>query len=267
MTHLSLVVDNEEDLGELQGDSQEDKLATAMMLLDRAITQKFSTPTNNLLRTSSNTRNETVIQDGRVDIQTKNAGFGRNDNRNAGRQNKKKHLMQEVDQLRIMTVIGLFSVFHELSQIRERRMFTMKDEAKSNLNDEENDFMIDNSFGDETFEELTAVVIMMAQIQPTDENDVKEPRDDAKSICEVNASNKMITDRFHEHKNHGKSKIVINTYADDQIDSSIIFDDPYVENNGGSNDHDSNAHDPYHDVKILAYNALREAENKKRIKQ
>ncbi|GJU43430.1 hypothetical protein Tco_1200696 [Tanacetum coccineum] len=46
----------------------------------------------------------------------------------------------------------------------------MKDEAGSNLNDEENDFMINNSFRDETLEELTVVVIMMARIQPADEN-------------------------------------------------------------------------------------------------
>ncbi|GJR43648.1 retrovirus-related pol polyprotein from transposon TNT 1-94 [Tanacetum coccineum] len=59
-----------------------------MMLLARAITQKFSIPTNNRLRTSSNTRNQVVIQDGRVDIQTKNAGYGGNGNRNAGRQNR-----------------------------------------------------------------------------------------------------------------------------------------------------------------------------------
>ncbi|GJU19434.1 hypothetical protein Tco_1152776 [Tanacetum coccineum] len=32
--------------------------------------------------------NQVVIQDGRVDIQTKNAGYGGNGNRNAGRQNK-----------------------------------------------------------------------------------------------------------------------------------------------------------------------------------
>nr|GEZ42577.1 hypothetical protein [Tanacetum cinerariifolium] len=58
VTHPSSVVDYEKDYqGELQGDSQEDKRITIMMLLARAITQKFSTPTNNRLRTSSNTRN------------------------------------------------------------------------------------------------------------------------------------------------------------------------------------------------------------------
>nr|GEU34704.1 hypothetical protein [Tanacetum cinerariifolium] len=96
VTHPSLVVDYEEDYqGELQGDSQKDKLTTAMMLLARAITQKFSTPTNNHLRTSSNIRNQTVIQDGRVDIQTKNAGYGGNGNRNAGRQNRNQAFNSE----------------------------------------------------------------------------------------------------------------------------------------------------------------------------
>ncbi|GKD29711.1 hypothetical protein Tco_1240489 [Tanacetum coccineum] len=89
VTHPSLVVDYEEDYQwELQGDSQEEKITTAMMLLARAITQKFSTPSNNRLRTSSNIRNQAVIQDGKVDIQTKNVGYGGNGNRSAGRQNK-----------------------------------------------------------------------------------------------------------------------------------------------------------------------------------
>nr|GEW82103.1 hypothetical protein [Tanacetum cinerariifolium] len=82
---LEFVYERLTTLEELQRDSQADKLTTAMMLLARAITQNFFTPTNNRLRTSSNTRNQAVIQDGRVDIQTKNAGYGRNGNRNARR--------------------------------------------------------------------------------------------------------------------------------------------------------------------------------------
>ncbi|GKA73761.1 putative reverse transcriptase domain-containing protein [Tanacetum coccineum] len=89
VTHPSSVVDYEDEYkGELHWDSQEDKLTIAMMLLAREITQKFSTPTNNHLRTSSNTRNQAVVQDGRFDIQTKNACYGRNANRNSRRQNR-----------------------------------------------------------------------------------------------------------------------------------------------------------------------------------
>ncbi|GKD86817.1 hypothetical protein Tco_1357971, partial [Tanacetum coccineum] len=148
---------------------------------------------------------------------------------------------------------------------REQMLLAMKDEVGSNLNDEENDFMLDNSFGDETLEELTTIVIMMARIQPADDNGVNKLNYDAKAVCKVNASHKVLPREVHEHKNHGKHKTIINAYDDDQIDSNIIFDDPYTENNGGWDEHDSTAHDQYHDVKILAYNALKEAKNKKRL--
>ncbi|GKF84341.1 hypothetical protein Tco_0249239, partial [Tanacetum coccineum] len=69
----------------IQGDAQEDKLSTAMMILARAITQHYFTSTNNRLRTSSNTRNQAVIQDGHVDIQSKNVGYAGNSSRNIGR--------------------------------------------------------------------------------------------------------------------------------------------------------------------------------------
>ncbi|GJS02684.1 retrovirus-related pol polyprotein from transposon TNT 1-94 [Tanacetum coccineum] len=86
VTHPPSVVDYDDEYqGELQGDSQEDKLTTAMMLLARVISQKFSTPTNNRLRVSSNTRNQVMVHDGLVDIQTKNAGYGGKANNNVGR--------------------------------------------------------------------------------------------------------------------------------------------------------------------------------------
>ncbi|GKB12433.1 putative ribonuclease H-like domain-containing protein, partial [Tanacetum coccineum] len=136
---------------------------------------------------------------------------------------------------------------------REQMLLAMKDEAESNLNTEENDFMLDNSFGDETLEELTAAVIMMARIQPADDNALTEPTYDAKAISEVNVSHKA-----HEQVNHVKRKTIIHASDDDQIDSNIIFDDPYVENNGGTSEHDSNDHDEYHNIQILAYNLERE---------
>ncbi|GJW10038.1 hypothetical protein Tco_1575865 [Tanacetum coccineum] len=130
----------------------------------------------------------------------------------------------------------------------EQMLLAMKDAAGGTLNEEENDFMLDNAYGDETLEELTAAVIMMARIQPADENTKTEPKYDAEAISEVNASHidlisGMISKGVHEHTNHEKHKIVINISNDDQIDYNIIFDDPYVENNGGTVEHDSNAHD------------------------
>ncbi|GKD31446.1 hypothetical protein Tco_1242224 [Tanacetum coccineum] len=136
----------------------------------------------------------------------------------------------------------------------------MKDEAGSNLNSEENDFMLDTSYGDETMEELAVAVMLMARIQPADGNVETVPSYDAKAVSEVSASSKA-----HGQVSHVKRKTIIQTSDDDQTDSNIIFDDPYVENNGGTSDHDSNDHDKYHEIQMLAYNVQREAENIKRL--
>ncbi|GKA86019.1 hypothetical protein Tco_0807730 [Tanacetum coccineum] len=99
---------------------------------------------------------------------------------------------------------------------------------------------------------------MMARIQQADDNVDSEPSYDAKAVSEINASNKV-----HEQVNHAKRKPIIHTSYDDQIAFNIVFDDSYVENNGGTSEHDSNTHDEYHDIQMLAYNVQREAENKK----
>ncbi|GJZ85898.1 hypothetical protein Tco_0651237 [Tanacetum coccineum] len=220
--------------GELHGDAQEDKLTTEMLLL---------------------------AQDGRVDIQTKNAGYGGNGNRNVGRQNRNQafnarnvngesHYARDCQKPRV----------RDAKYFREQMLLAMKDEAESNLNAKENDYMLDNSFGDETLEELTAAVIIMARIQPTDGNAVTDPTYDAKAISEVNSSHKA-----HEQVNHVKRKTIIHASNNDQIDFNIIFDDPYVENNGGTSEHDSNDHAEYHNIQILAYNVQKEARNKNRL--
>ncbi|GJY69521.1 retrovirus-related pol polyprotein from transposon TNT 1-94 [Tanacetum coccineum] len=75
VTHPTSMVDYED---EYQQDdvhtNSKDPLASAMLLLARAITQNFSTPTNNRLRTSSNTRNQAINQGDMVNIQSKNSG-------------------------------------------------------------------------------------------------------------------------------------------------------------------------------------------------
>ncbi|GJX65288.1 retrovirus-related pol polyprotein from transposon TNT 1-94 [Tanacetum coccineum] len=237
-----------------------------MLLLARAITQKFSTPINKCLLTSSNTRNQAVIQDGRVDIQTKNTGYGGNGNKNAGRQNinqafnvgtgndKSNQIVQRVPLTKCTPEKENVQCYNcnekahyardcqkprvpDAKYFREQMLLAVKDKAGSNLNNEENDFMLDNSYGEETMEELTVA-----------------------AVSEVNALTKV-----HEQVRHVKCKTIIQTSDDDQIDSNIIFDDPYVENNGGTSKHDSNAHDEYHEIQMLAYNVQRESENKKRL--
>nr|GEV30110.1 hypothetical protein [Tanacetum cinerariifolium] len=136
---------------------------------------------------------------------------------------------------------------------KEQMLLAMKDEAESNLNNEENDFMLDTSYGKETMEELTATVMLMARIQPVDGDAETVPSYDAKAVSEVNASSTV-----HEQMRHKKCKSIIQTYDDDQIDSNIISDDLYMENNSGTSDHDSNDHDEYHKIQMLAYYVQRE---------
>nr|GEV91770.1 hypothetical protein [Tanacetum cinerariifolium] len=83
VTHPSLVVDYDNDYqgGALQKNS-EDLLTSVVILLSRSITQCFSNTTNNHLRTSSNTRNQEIVQADSVNIQSRNSG---NDGRNTRR--------------------------------------------------------------------------------------------------------------------------------------------------------------------------------------
>ncbi|GKE05940.1 hypothetical protein Tco_1397958 [Tanacetum coccineum] len=246
VTHPSSVVDYEDEYqGELQGDSQEDKLTTAMMLLARAITQKFSTPTNTRLRTSSNTKDQAVeCREKKNRNQAFNFKNGNDDNNqivqrvprtdsNPGKANvqfyncnEKGHYASDYQKPRVC----------DAKYFREQMLLAMKDEAGSNLKDKENDFLLDKSYREETMEELTAAIMLMARIQPADVS-------------------------------HVKCKTIIQTSDDDQIDSNIIFDDPYVENNGGTSEHDSNAHDEYHEIQMLAYNVQREAKKKRLINE
>ncbi|GJU50859.1 retrovirus-related pol polyprotein from transposon TNT 1-94 [Tanacetum coccineum] len=52
---------------------------------------------------------------------------------------------------------------------REQMLLAMKDEAGSHVSNEENDFMLDNAYGEELLDELTASVMLMARLQPADE--------------------------------------------------------------------------------------------------
>ncbi|GJU10128.1 hypothetical protein Tco_1132524 [Tanacetum coccineum] len=80
VTHPSSVVDYDDDYqGDAVLNNSNDPLTSAMILLARAITQHFSNPTNSHLRTSPNTRNQAIVQGGRVNILSRNSS---NDARN-----------------------------------------------------------------------------------------------------------------------------------------------------------------------------------------
>ncbi|GJY39600.1 gag-pol polyprotein, partial [Tanacetum coccineum] len=87
VTHPTSVVDYDDEYQQDDVHTNfEDPLASAMLLLAQSITQNFSTLTNNRLRTSSNTRNQAIIQGDRVSIQS----------RNSGRNNRRAYVQEEI---------------------------------------------------------------------------------------------------------------------------------------------------------------------------
>ncbi|GJU66989.1 hypothetical protein Tco_1253248 [Tanacetum coccineum] len=172
VTHPLFVIDNDDDYqGEIQGDAKEYKLSNAMMLVAQAITQHYSTPTNNHLSTSSNTRNQAVIQDGRVDIQRKNVGYDGNGKKNAGRTNRNPttNIGNGLTNVQYYNCNGRGRyargcpkpIVCDVKYFGEQMLLATKDEVGVHLDEEENDFMLDNVYGDNTLEELSAAVIMM----------------------------------------------------------------------------------------------------------
>ncbi|GJT55733.1 ribonuclease H-like domain-containing protein [Tanacetum coccineum] len=90
VTHPSSEVDYDEEYEQDDvHNHSKDPLASAMLLLAKAITQNFSNPTNNRLRASSNTKNQAVVQGDRVNIQNRNSG-------NVGRNNRRAYVQGEV---------------------------------------------------------------------------------------------------------------------------------------------------------------------------
>nr|GEU31913.1 hypothetical protein [Tanacetum cinerariifolium] len=157
---------------------------------------------------------------------------------------------------RMQGEIELKGLIHKM---KRTNVVSYEDEARSNLSNEENDFMLDTSYGEE-LEELTTTVMLMVRIQPGDKNAEAVPSHDATIVSQVHASSKV-----HEQVSHRKRKMITQTTDGDQIDSNIIFDDPFVENNGGTSEHDSIAHDEYREIQMLAYNVQREAKNQKHL--
>ncbi|GJT02711.1 hypothetical protein Tco_0823880 [Tanacetum coccineum] len=166
VTHPSSIVDYKEDYqGEIQGDAQEDKLTTAMMLLARSITQQYSTPTNNRLRTSSNTRNQAVIQDGQIEANDQTIQRVSQTELNLGSQ---MFNATTATQKATMPVIVHNLKFMMQSTSRKKIAYWQLKEKMEVTSMKENDLTARIIIhGDDSLEELNAAVIMMARIQPT----------------------------------------------------------------------------------------------------
>ncbi|GKC01343.1 integrase, catalytic region, zinc finger, CCHC-type containing protein, partial [Tanacetum coccineum] len=160
VTHPTSVVDYED---EYQQDdvhtNSEDPLTSAMLLLARAITQNFSTPTNNRLRTSSNTRNQAIIQGNTSTVQCYNCSG-------------KGHYARNCPKPRV----------RDSKYFMEQMLLAKQDEAGVILTDEQNDFLFADASRMEEIEELSANICLMARIQPADNTSDAGPSYDSAFI-------------------------------------------------------------------------------------
>ncbi|GJS64044.1 gag-pol polyprotein [Tanacetum coccineum] len=183
VTHPSSAIDYDDDYqGDTVQNNSDDPLTSAMILLARAITRNFSNPTNNRLRTSSNTRNQAIVQGDRVNIQSKNSG-------NDGRNTRRAYVQEEVIEntnvqndagniqrtLRIASSGTVANVqcyncsekghyahncpkprVRDSKYFMEQMLLAKQDEAGVILSDEQNDFLFVDTSRMEKIEELSA---------------------------------------------------------------------------------------------------------------
>ncbi|GKA65861.1 putative reverse transcriptase domain-containing protein [Tanacetum coccineum] len=181
VTHPTSVVDYED---EYQQDdvhtNSEDPLTSAMLLLARAITQNFSTLTNNRLRTSSNTRNQAIIQGDRVNIQSRNSGNTLTVQ--CYNCSGKGHYARNCPKPRV----------RDSKYFMEQMLLAKQDEAGVILTDEQNDFLFADASRMEEIKELSANICLMARIHPGDNTSDAGPSYDSAFISVINEQNILV---------------------------------------------------------------------------
>ncbi|GJT95711.1 retrovirus-related pol polyprotein from transposon TNT 1-94 [Tanacetum coccineum] len=256
VTHPTSVVDYDDEYqqDDVQTNSK-DPLASAMLLLARAITQNFSNPTNNRLRTSSNTRNQAIIQGDRVNIQStdtlailtlRTSSSGNTSTVQCYNCSGKGHYARNCPKPRV----------RDSKYFMEQMLLAKQDEAGVILTDEHNDFLFADASRMEEIEELSAKICLMAIIQPANNTSDAGPSYDSAFISEVQSSS-INENKEQMYPTH--TKIINSTIGDDQIDSNIIFDEPNGHVNSGSVEKDTHVPDLYA-LEQLARNAYLEAE-------
>ncbi|GJZ97481.1 hypothetical protein Tco_0669934 [Tanacetum coccineum] len=261
VTHPFSIVDYDDDYqGDALQTNSEDPLTSAMILLARAITQRFSNPTNNRLCTSSNTRNQAIVQADKVNIQSKNSG-------NDGRNTRRLYVQEEIiegnnvhnDAGNIQRTLQTTS-----SGTAANMLLAKQDKAGVTLTNEQNDFLVADATRMEEIEELSANICLMARIQPANIDSDAGPSYDYAFLSEVQTPstsyvNLLFAKDNKEQKYLKQPKIINNTNGDDQIDSNIIFDESNVDVNSRSVKHDNNVQASYA-LEQLALYAYKEVE-------
>ncbi|GJW61944.1 integrase, catalytic region, zinc finger, CCHC-type containing protein [Tanacetum coccineum] len=153
VTHPFSMVDYDDDYqGDTFQNNSDDPLISAMILLARAITQNFSNPTNNHRCTSSNTKNQAIIQ---------------------GDRNDAGNIQRTLRTVSSGTVANV--------QCYNCRVI---------LTDEKNDFLFADASRMEEIEELSPKICLMARIQPSNIDSDAGPSFDSVFLSEADGKAK-----------------------------------------------------------------------------
>nr|GEW89904.1 hypothetical protein [Tanacetum cinerariifolium] len=173
VTHPTYVVnyDDEYQQDDIQTNS-EDPLKSVMLLLTRAITQNFSNPTNNCLRTSSNTRNQAVIQGDRT---LQNSSSRNTLTVQCYNCSGKGHYARNCPKPRV----------RDSKYFMEQMLLAKHDEFRVILTDEQNDCLFADASRMKEIEDLSADICLMARIQPTNHSSDVGPSYDSAFVSSV----------------------------------------------------------------------------------
>ncbi|GJU43016.1 integrase, catalytic region, zinc finger, CCHC-type containing protein [Tanacetum coccineum] len=203
-------------LADTFSDDQEDNLTSTMMLLARAITQRYSTLINNRLRTSLNTRNQAIVQVDRVNIQSRKVVNGGRiarrssntqeesaDSTNVQKQTRNVHRTLRTSSSRNATNVKCYNCnakghyaqdclklrVWDSKYFMEQMLLAKKDEAGVILSNERNDFLLVDVAQMDEIEELSANICMMARIQQANTDSDEGPSYDYAFISEFGLRN------------------------------------------------------------------------------
>ncbi|GKE34253.1 gag-pol polyprotein, partial [Tanacetum coccineum] len=231
VTHPSSVVDYDEDYqGDAVQNNYEDPLTFAMILLACAITQRFSNPTNNRLRTSSNIKNQAIVQEeiiegnnvqndaGNIRRNLRTTSSGTVANVQCYNCSEKGHYARNCPKPRV----------RDSKYFMEQMLLAKHDEAGVILTNEHNDFLFADASRMEEIEKISANICLMARIQPTNFNSDAGASYDSAFLSEVQTpstsyENPLFDKDNQEQKCLKQPKVINNTIGDDQINSNITF--------------------------------------------
>lgn len=220
---------------------------------------KFSNKTNNRLRTSSNTRNQAVVQDGRVEIQNRNYGrlgsggyIGNSGNgqrfnatggyrNNAGAPQKRVEIVETGNTMvRCYNCNGKGHLANVYPKQRtwgnafhkQSLLLALKDEAGGILTDKENNFMADE-YSDDDMEDLeaNAAVMLMANMQELHMSDTC-PMYDTDGLSQVPGSTICLIHEIaspsastSDEEQVVQNDSLLSPQEDEQMNTVVTFDD------------------------------------------